>query len=293
MRLLVTIPHYCRRTQAGAPAYGSESGDIEARLAQVTRCITALHQTFGPRQALAMEQETHANDDIRATAIDIVLVTSNDDHLVERLPKHLFIHIATTTEPRHLGFVCHHVMRDHAAEYDWFAYLEDDLEITDALFFDKIAWFTSQFGPSALLQPNRFEVSSDLDVMKLYVDGNTTTPELQAQFQDTTVRPLLEADALGRTLRFKRVNNVHSGAFVLNAQQLARVAPSPMFGKPTSTFFGPLESAATLMIMRAFDVYKPARENAAFLELHHLGRRFLIAKQPEPEPAPEPATAAP
>ena len=38
---------------------------------------------------------------------------------------------------------------------------------------------------------------------------------------------------------------------------------------------GPLESAATLGIMRHFRVYKPARENAAFLEIEHLDRRYL------------------
>ena len=108
-----------------------------------------------------------------------------------------------------------------------------------------------------MLQPNRFEVAADLDPMKLYIDGETTEPGQSAQFQDITTRPRLIGDAFGRSFLFERVDNVHAGCFFLNAAQLARVAASPKFGKPNAEFFGPLESAATLMIMLAFDVYKP------------------------------------
>ena len=289
MRLLVTIPHFCRRTPGAPGHYGSESGDVGARLQQVERCISALHQTFGPRQALASQQATPANTTLGAD-VEVVLVTSGDQHLADLLPRHLFIQAATESDPRHLGFICHELMREHAHRYDYFAYLEDDIEITDPLFFNKLAWFNGTFGQSTLLQPNRFELANDLEIFKYYVDGNTTMPQVPALFQDVTTRTRLMGDALGRSFLFERVNNVHSGCFFLNAAQLARVAVSPKFGKPTDEFFGPLESAATLMIMRAFDVYKPARENAGFLELHHLGRRFLVLKptDPAPDPAPEP-----
>ncbi len=38
---------------------------------------------------------------------------------------------------------------------------------------------------------------------------------------------------------------------------------------------GPLESAATLGIMRSLKIYKPAPENANFLEVEHHGCRFI------------------
>ena len=281
MRLLVTIPHFCRRTAGGQAHYGSESGDVAARLHQVERCIAALHQTFGPRQNLADTEPAPANTTLR-TEIDVVLVTSRDQHLCDELPRALFTQFATEMEPRHLGFLCHEIMREHATAYDYFAYLEDDIEVTDPLFFNKLGWFSAQFGHSALLQPNRYELAGNLEIMKLYVDGNTTQRELPGRYQDITQRPRLVGEAFGRSFLFERVNNVHSGCFFLNRPQLARVAASPKFGNPTSEFFGPLESAATLMIMRAFEVYKPARENAGFLELHHLGRRFLVPRDPEP-----------
>ena len=277
MRLLVTIPHFCRRAPGEPAIYGSESGDLVERTKQVERCITALHQTFSPRQRLAAASPTPANTTL-STAIDVVLVTSDDQHLAQDLPQHLFTQIATDVPARHLGFACHGIMREQAGNYDYFAYLEDDIVVTDPLFFAKLTWFSRQFGYSALLQPNRYELAPNLETMKLYVDGDTTDLALPARYQDTAIRPRLLAEAFGRSFLFERVNNVHAGCFFLNAPQLARVAASPKFGKPTAELYGPLESAATLMIMRTFEVYKPARENAGFLELQHVGSRFLTAE---------------
>ena len=50
--------------------------------------------------------------------------------------------------------------------------------------------------------------------------------------------------------------------------------------KVTSAFGGPLESAATLGVIRHFRAYKPARENAGFLEIEHLDPRYLGRRFP-------------
>ena len=286
MRLLVTIPHYFRRAMPpeGPPGfYGSESGDEAARVQQVTRCLAALHQTFGHRQTLAATGHCQANAAL-VTSVDIVLVTNAAEHLADQLPRHLFVQCAVEFEPRHLGFLCHQILREQAGRYDFYAYLEDDIEVTDPLFLHKLTWFSGTFGTQALLQPNRFELAHDLAVMKFYIDGDTTRPDIPAQFQDTSVNPSLTAEAFGRAFVFERVDNVHAGCFFVDPAQLARLCALPEFGHPTDVFFGPLESAATLPLMRAFEVYKPARENAGFLEAQHLGRRFLFAKAPDPVP---------
>lgn len=282
MRLLVTIPHYFRGTAPGDPPgfYGSETADAVARVQQVTRCIAALHQTFGPRQTLAAVQHTQANTTL-AGSVDVVLVTNPADHLADQLPRHLFTQFAVEAEPRHLGFVCQQILREQAGRYDRYAYLEDDIEVTDPLFLHKLTWFSRHFGPNVLLQPNRFELAHDLDVLKFYIDGDTTRPDITSAFQDVGVNPSLTADAFGQAFVFKRVDNAHAGCFFLDPAQLARMCALPEYGHPTDVFFGPLESAATLPLLRAFEVYKPARENAGFLEAQHLGRRFLYAKPPE------------
>ena len=52
-------------------------------------------------------------------------------------------------------------------------------------------------------------------------------------------------------------------------------ARQPYFLDRDTRFVGPLESAATLGIMRTFRVYKAAVESAGFLEIEHFGTSFL------------------
>jgi hypothetical protein len=274
MRLLVTIPHFYRQIPGDDGYYGSERDSEAVRTQSVARCIASLHQTFGPRQALYDRRSLACNAALSMT-IDVVLVTAAADHLAAALPRGLFKHVAVDTDPRHLGFACQSLMRQLADGYDWFAYLEDDIEVTDPLLFAKLGWFIEQFGPSALLQPNRFEVVEGRVGAKLYVDGELKYPSTTGRFQDITQRPALEAAVFGRPVRFERAANPHSGCFFASAQQLGRMAQSPLFGEPGEDFIGPLETAATMMIMRMFDVYKPVPENAGFLEVRHLGRRFM------------------
>jgi hypothetical protein len=42
-----------------------------------------------------------------------------------------------------------------------------------------------------------------------------------------------------------------------------------------ASFISPLESSATLGIMKTFRVYKPATQNTNFLEIQHFGDSFL------------------
>lgn len=286
MRLLATIPHYYRATP-GEGFYGSELDGRAVRVAAVTRCLAALHQAFG-RQALLSGVTPVAANGAMGFDLDVVVVTSGGDHLVRELPRALFRHLPLGVPGRELGFACHKLMQYGAAAYDWFAYLEDDIEVSDALLFDKLAWFNKQFsaaqpGGGVLLQPNRFELADDLNVMKLYIDGGMMEPGEALRFQDIAVRPRLAAEAFGRLVAFQRVPNVHAGCFFLDGPQMRRLAADPAFGVPTDAFIGPLESAATLPVMRCFDVYKPARENAAFLEVRHLGRRFLVPQASGPQ----------
>jgi hypothetical protein len=275
MRILFAIPHYY--TAEGGGRHGSEGGDA-ARRARATRlCLAALQQTFSESQGLSDGRggvRLHAaNPDLRAT-ITIALCTTGDSHLVPHLEGCPFNHIRTNAEPRYLGFECHNVLKSGLGQFDYFGYLEDDLHIGDGLFFTKLAWFNAQFGEAALLQPNRFELAAEPAPYKVYIDGNPRDRTLvRAQRNDGQAR--LTASAIGRPMAFQRVHNPHSGCFFLSAAQLARWVAQPDFAVPSAAFCGPLESAATLGIMRHFRVYKPARENAAFLEIEHLDRRYL------------------
>ena len=54
----------------------------------------------------------------------------------------------------------------------WYCYLEDDIVISDSLFFSKLQWFYHVVNNARyLLQPNRYEIGVDPEFSKVYVDG--------------------------------------------------------------------------------------------------------------------------
>jgi len=282
-RALIVIPHYCGK---GNGFYGSTSGDAAGRVSILERVLEGLHVSLGSRQAFLLwlgkhvsgkgnGQVINANDTFRSD-LDIVICTTGDNHLVSALqtPKSLYHHQPTGAEPMKLGFACHDVLRSALGNYDWYCYLEDDLLITDSLFFTKLEWFVKQFGEGTTLSPHRFERSLTEPAHKLYHDGSVR-PDFTAAWQDVNDRRLLEAAVLGEQLSFERWPNPHSGCFFLNARQMEEWASRSYFGDFDSSFAGPLESAASLGIIKTLRQYKPSPKNAAFLELEHLDPRYL------------------
>jgi hypothetical protein len=84
-----------------------------------------------------------------------------------------------------------------------------------------------------------------------------------------------------QAVSFKRPLNPHSGCFFLNAEQMEYWAKQPYFLDRDCGFIGPLESAASLGIMKTFKIYKPTASHANFLEIQHFGSGFinLIGRQ--------------
>jgi hypothetical protein len=216
--------------------------------------------------------------------VDVVVCTTGGWHLLNELPvpPDFYQHYETGANPALLGFECHAVLREWLGAYDYYAFLEDDLVLHDPYFFVKLGWFTGGARDEKLLQPNRYEVSSDPLVHKVYVDGDLK-PRTTARFQDVADEPEWESTVMGTRALFRRTLNPHSGCFFLNGRQMERWAGQPYFLDRDVSFVGPLESAATLGVMRAFKVYKPAPENAGFLEIEHADRRFLHLLRPPRE----------
>lgn len=284
MKILVTIPHF--HNPDGNGAYGSTGAESARRAEALSRTISGLRQTLGPRQAFLYCLHEHIQgrgngrlvkvNSQAAEILDIVVCTAGDRHLVEKLsvPRSAFHHQPVNTDPMKIGFACQQVLRSCLGKYDFYCYLEDDLWLSDPMFLSKIGWFTENFGDDVLLLPHRFEVASGHPLEKLYIDG-PVRPDFTAKWQDVGDRRLLEADFLGKRVAFERWSNPHSGCFFLGAAQMEKWASAPWFGDGDSSFAGPLESAASLGIMKTFRIHKPAYENAGFLEIQHAHNRYL------------------
>ncbi|MFO0796473.1 MAG: hypothetical protein U0804_03290 [Gemmataceae bacterium] len=282
MRLLFCVPHYFAPKPGGR--YGSTRPDAAARARALADLLAGVRTFARPQCVLdiARRTTTPANHLTAGTA-HVLVCTTGGRHVLDRLPAGLgFAHLPTAAEPRLLGYECHAALRDRlAAGYDYYCYLEDDLVLRDPLFFVKLRWFAAAFGEGALLQPNRFEAAAGRAAHKAYLDG-PLRPDVTARFQDVADAPELRAEALGLPLVFRRPLNPHAGCFFLTAGQMAAWAARPDFLDRSAAFIGPLESAATLGVMRAFKVYKPADGCAAFLEVEHAGDAFLSLIRPAP-----------
>lgn len=277
MKILFTIAHYFK-PQAGAK-YGSQGkSTVTQRVHALRAAISSLHQLYGNAQAvlrISDHQALPANESLGAK-IDVVVCTVGEDHLLGQigLPVHSLLHRRTQAQPLLLGYECHAVLREAMGHYDYYCFLEDDLVLHDPLFFAKLRWFNQKTSDDNLLQPNRFEVSAMTAVNKVYIDGDIP-PAATARFQNPMEQPVLNASVMGASLQFQRALNPHSGCFFLNQAQLERWVGQPYFLDRQADFVGPLESAASLGIMRTFRLYKAAPRNAAFLEIQHAGTAFL------------------
>jgi len=275
VRILAAIPHYYRPTRQGR--YGSLRAGAETRLVALSECIMGLRRTLGTAQGIidiASRTAHHANQALAAT-LDIVVCTCGEEHLLNRLrlPAGSFRHLPTAAMPGLLGYSCHELLLENLGRYDWYCYVEDDIVVADPLFLDKLAWFCSLAGNDALLMPNRFERAWRGPLAKVYVDGDLR-PDVTRPFLADGPRPVVTGSLMGRSVRFVPALNPNSGCFFLTGDQMRKVAALPGYPAPDASFVGPLESACNLAVMRALRIYKPAVENAGFLEVEHHAQAF-------------------
>jgi hypothetical protein len=290
MRILITVAHYYHPEEKGK--YASQQANAAPRLTALRNALTYLTVGFSGRQLmLDIANRTTIPANGVAHEIDIVVCTTKGRHLLDqlKLPNGIYRHRPSDAEPMFLGYECHQVLRDHVGLYDVYGFMEDDIVVADSDFFNKLAWFQGLAGPECLLQPQRYEVTLAAVGHKVFIDG-LMRERATERFQNRLDRPEIRASVYGREVVFMRPNNPHSGCFFLSAAQMRHWAAQPYFLDRSKEFIGPLESAATLGIMRAFRIYKPALENAGFFEVQHHGTRYhnligSVFTTPEGRPA--------
>ncbi len=297
-RILFVVVHHFNPDGDGS--CGCLRNDPSGRAKALGDTIASLHDLFNRRTVSLDFRTTYvtrpANTDT-AYEVDVKIVTPPGMNVIDRLAVDpaLFEVVHTDAKPPELGFTVNDVFREHAEDYDWYAYIEDDIIIHDPLFFAKLRWFQSETGPHAVLQPNRYEVNGRDGRGKIYVDGDLV-PDQVARFRRYSgASPrIFEREQLGRTFRFRLAPNPHSGCYFLTRAQLVHWLEKPWYSDRDSGFVRAMESAASLGIMRTFDVYKPDVNCAAFLEVQHCGEALLAEMVPPKEegarrvPAPAP-----
>lgn len=277
MRILFVIPHYFG---AGPTCYGStDPAQRKRRIRALRASIASLHQQFGCRQNLLLAGgDRRAVNQMMTNEVDIVVCVTGSNHVADEtgLPPGLFrLHSAEVDDPRFLGFTCYDVLREEFGRYDWYCFLEDDIVITDPLFFWKLQAFYNAVGDARyLLQPNRYEVAA---AEKAYIDGPLweDSAEFLSQLRLPGCVEEIQLPFGASTFRMTPAENPHSGCFFLTPAHLRHMLEQPWYGERVAGYAGPLESAATMYIMTLFHLFKPTEECAAFLEVRHHHRKNL------------------
>ncbi len=272
MRVLLALAHYFKGEEN--PRHASTDERRRGQRADVLkRVIDSWCGTFGATAWLNIAARRFEQLRGVVDTLDIAVMTNGTDHLLDeaharaRGVRHVTV---VLDNPRMLGFAARRLFADNRNGYDLFCYSEDDLRVADPGFVSKIMEFQDALGPKRVLMPNRFEWNPAGPALKTWVDGDLR-PALLAQWQEGL--PDEEFLRLGRTT-FRRATNPHSGFFAVTAAQLAYWMGQPHFAENDCSFISPLESAATLGLLRTFPIYKAFGPDAGFLEIEHLDTRF-------------------
>ena len=283
MRLLFAVVHYYK---SGDGRHGSLAADPRPRIDALRRLILQLHRLYGQPAGLLnhLQRRVDGVDD-GGGVIDLRVCVTGDCHVLDCLSdcEGLYRQEACQPEdPRLLGFEAQRVLLEvsHAAEtagepFDYIAFLEDDILLADADFFLKLRCFNSAFGDQYLLMPNRIEtMEHEGQLRRFYIDGDYN-PAASESYRLSADQKLCFAH-LGEMVRFEQPYNLHSGCFFLNRQQASRYAESGHAAMVDTSFHGPLESAATLGMLKTFQLMKPAPENGRFLTVEHGGATLWV-----------------
>jgi|SaaInlStandDraft_1057018.scaffolds.fasta_scaffold08455_2 hypothetical protein len=273
MKLLVAIPHYFK--SEGDTRYGSGRQPVEVRSRHLLRTLLQLHQFFGR----GASQLDIANKKARFldlnVSLEIIICVHENNHLLNHLQHYssLFSAVQVDGNPKKLGFACHKVLGEREG-YDRYLFLEDDLVIHDTEYFQKLDHVESTFGPWALVQPHRFERGHNALTRKCYIDG-ALRKKILLPFTDPSRPDNLVLDWGHSQVHFEKALNPHSGSFCLSHEQWLLWKNSPHFKDQDSSFIGPLESSASLSVMKSFEIYKTLAHQAHHFEIEHQGQGFL------------------
>ena len=282
MRLLIGVVHFYR---SGDGRHGSLAADPAPRIRALSQLILNLHRLFGASAATLNHCQRRVDAVVDGGGeVDLRICVIGVDHVLDQLPELSTLYRQTccdVEDPRLLGFACQQMLamvsrkaEEDGNPYDYIAYLEDDIVINDIDFFLKLRNFNYAFGDNYLLMPNRLEtMENSRHVSRFYIDGDYNPLASEAYRRSGSHQLCLEH--LGEMIRFDQPSNLHSGCFFLNRTQAEIYRSSGHAGEVDITFHGPLESAATLGMLKTFQVMKPALENGRFLTVEHAGRNFM------------------
>ena len=288
MRILLTIAHFFR-AEEGSIHSSTDAHRRDQRAMAIRSVIDAWRGHYGTVFNINVWQKRFEPMIGAADQLDIIALVNGDNHLLDAdfcRSRGVRLFDAKIDNPRMLGFSAHKIFADARNLYDVFVFSEDDLRPTGSDMIPRILAFQEDFGWRRILFPNRFEWNVRGPTLKTFIDG-MLRPGLLLPFDEALPdERFLRGRQGARSIGFQRATNPHCGFCALTAPQLAHWVAQPYFGDQDCSFISPLESAATLGILKTFPIYKPFGRDMGWLEIEHLDTRFSGMNLPGRKPAP-------
>lgn len=277
MRVVVVIPHYFY-PEEGAVHSSVDEKRREQRREVIGRVLASWRHDFGgPQAILNIEKKRFEQVNPGLNEVTLVALTVQGRHLLDddMARRHRVNVIDCKVEnPRLLGHEAARVFADNANRFDLFVFSEDDLLVTDALFLDKARWFSETFGHRRTLMPNRYEWNASGPAHKTFIDGDLRPRVWERWVSALPDEDFLSSSALGVSWTFRRARNPHSGMHILSREQIDHWRRTAHWDDKDVSFIGPLESAATLGVLKTFSIYKSWGRSFGFFAVEHLDQRF-------------------
>jgi hypothetical protein len=282
MRILFVICHYFGAKSAtdDASIFSSQLDPL-ARIAAVNASMVSLHRHFGPRRHGVDASARLPEDRTPERRLDIVVLQVPGKGLLDGIGIDPSCYTVEYFDgpPLMLCFEAQRVLRERVGGYDCYAVIEDDIVIHDPLFFDKLCWFERLFGVRSLLQPLRYEMAQSGTPAIVVADPVLSAANL-TPFRRPDQKEHLVADWHGRRQTFVVPDNPHASGYFVSDAQLRHWIGTPWFYDRDASWIGPIESAMSLSLGRAFDLYRAADPDPFFLCVEHYGTRYARATAP-------------
>lgn len=273
MKVLLAMPHVF------APKQGSlYSSQTESKRAQKQQAL--LRATIGNLNRHSHRHWVHAslgkNKDVvnrelqtgDGVDLKILIFTPPEANLIEALPidPNLTILKTKLEDFQQIPLSASRYLLENCDDYDLIAYIEDDIVIQDPEFFLKIKYLVEQTNDNYAFIPHRCEHIPGKGDVILSGDPDGGRPDL---FWDTGEKLVISWPLGSRT--FYRATNPHSGCYFLTRPQAQKVRDFWVYKnwKLLWTLAGPLESAASGMLLPILKVMKPIPEHYRFLMVRH------------------------
>ncbi|WP_415408812.1 hypothetical protein ACLM45_08680 [Synechococcus sp. A10-1-5-9] len=272
MNVLIALPHYFKEVDQAT--YGSDRrGQRQARSIALFQCFNSLLAMQKNADDLILNisaeglQSAGSLSERREVTLEIHVFTDGINMINSVLniyKEGINVHTFELANSRHLPLKARDHLIENGHAYDLCLYMEDDLIIRDSEFLDKQIWFIKESEHRAVLMPHRTEWVPNGNGQRLLVDG-----PLKKEFIERFYTPKCNAAQgtfKGRGVIFDQSDNPHSGLFCISGVQAKQLAT---LEQPVHGFIGPLETAATLTVLRRYLVLKPAWKDRDFLWIEH------------------------